>query len=261
MIAAGVVLQIIVAVVGLASIVTGAELFALRSLYRRGGALDAEILGCRELQIARLRLSTPSLLAATQCLLGVGLVVSVWISLLRGVVALLLAAVTLIAFRQVPFGRDGSDDMSLILVPPVAVAWAFQGPFIKIALVFVAAQLMLAYLASGVAKVASPVWRSGRATAAILRTATYGNAGVAGMLVRWRLGRLADWGTIVAECSLPFMFLWGGPTTMVAAVAAVLFHFGIAIVMGLNRFALWFIAAIPAAVWVGDTVRLGTAFR
>jgi len=142
--------------------------------------------------------------------------------------------------------------MALIILPPLAMASLPIAPSdsIKLVFLFVAAQLMLAYLASAGAKAAGAKWRNGTAVAQILSTRDYGLERRDLFESDHPLFLVAAWGTIAFEFALPLAFLLGGPLLPFALVAGVTFHIGIAMTMGLNRFLLWFVAAYPAATWV-----------
>jgi hypothetical protein len=166
----------------------------------------------------------------------------------------LLAFLAVHVVRTTGFGLEGSDEMAIIILIPLAVASLPGAPdsFVRLALLFVAAQLLLAYLASAGAKAVGRKWREGSAVAQILSTQDYGlgrrdlfSSGSA--LFRWM-----SWGTIAFEFALPLSLLLGGPLIPLAVLAGVAFHATIGMTMGLNRFFPWFIAAYPAAIWASS---------
>lgn len=157
----------------------------------------------------------------------------------------------LLAFRQ-RYGEDGADQMNLI----VSVALVLTvGPFqsdtaLRIGLAFIAAQLVLSYASAGIAKVVSPVWRSGRAVGLVVDTATYGSRQAGAVLRRWpRLGYLLTWAVIVFEVSFVAMVFLPWPWVMVPLAVGATFHASIALVMGLNNFLPAFLSTYPAMLY------------
>lgn len=150
------------------------------------------------------------------------------------------------------FGTDGSDQMATVVaigllvasVPSSTSHWALLG------FGFIGAQSCLAYLASGLAKATSPVWRDGTAIYGIMNTGAYGHAALARLLRHnARLCLLLCWGVITFETAFPAsLFL---PSRIVLGVFAVgiLFHIGNAFFMGLNTFLWSFVATYPS-VWM-----------
>jgi hypothetical protein len=115
------------------------------------------------------------------------------------------------------------------------------------------AQLCVSYAASGLAKLISSDWRSGRAMELILRTDIYGGTWFA-RLVRSHpnFGKIMTWYTIVWESTYPAVYLLDPRRARLVLLIAKCFHFGIAYAMGLPRFFWAFGAAHPAAEYVID---------
>jgi hypothetical protein len=151
-----------------------------------------------------------------------------------------------------PFGADGSDVMMRTLTITVAIGLLFADHpvIVRAALVFIAAQLCLAYGSSGVAKLFGRPWRTGDAVHGILHTA-FGHPGVMrSALDRWpRLGKLLTWLVIAIEIAFPVGIVLGSWVALSALVAVAALQVGIAVSMGLNRFTPWFVAAFPATAW------------
>ncbi len=183
---------------------------------------------------------------------GIMLVPAALASTAEWVPLLVLTILAVQVARRAGFGLEGSDEMALILLPPLAMASlpAMPGDFIKLVFFFVAAQLVLAYLASAGAKAAGAKWRNGTAVAQILSTRDYGLERPDLFESDHPIFRAGSWGTIAFEFTLPVAFIMGGPLLPVALVSGVIFHVGIAATMGLNRFLPWFVAAYPAVAWV-----------
>ena len=149
------------------------------------------------------------------------------------------------------YGSDASDQMHTIVWSGLLVFLASPSDSIKdLALAFIAAQLLLSYVTSGITKVLSPVWRSGEAVGLIVRTESYGNRHACKLIERFHLSRPLSLGTMVLEVAAPLLVLMGPRTTIVLLCCGVLFHLGNAIVMGLNSFVWSFTACFPAVLYV-----------
>jgi hypothetical protein len=150
-------------------------------------------------------------------------------------------------------GFDGSDQMHTIIWSGLLLFLASASDSLKdLALGFIAAQLILAYVTSGIAKLLSPLWRSGNAVGLIVRTESYGNEAASGLIQRLRLSAPLSWATMVLEIVGPFSALMGPRATMGFILSGVAFHLGNAIVMGLNSFVWSFIACFPAVYYVSE---------
>jgi hypothetical protein len=157
---------------------------------------------------------------------------------------------SLIITLRTPFGLEGSDQMILILTGSLIVS-SLVPAAAEIAALFIGAQLCLAYVTAGVAKLASPEWRTGTALVAVMATQSYGHPGVARLLATVPLmSFLTSWMIMVWEATVPLCLVL--PLSWAAAilVCGVLFHLTNAIVMGLNNFAISFLAGYPALIWM-----------
>jgi hypothetical protein len=182
---------------------------------------------------------------------GLGLFLFGWDPLLRFLCLVILAYVVVQVAAKIHFGREGSDEIALVIVLPLALSsMPASTVFIeRLALAFIAAQLALAYIASASAKVIGEKWRDGRAIAQILSTRDYGIARRQLYHTNSLVFRALAWGTIAFEFALPLLFFLGGPLLIVALLSGIVFHTGVALTMGLNRFLPWFLSAYPAAAW------------
>ena len=115
---------------------------------------------------------------------------------------------------------------------------------------FIAAQSVLSYFSSGVAKLVSPVWRSGDAIVGILRTETFGNPKLATFLKdRPAAAKSLCWLTILFECCFPIVLVVPSPYPWFIVAAGLGFHVGVALVMDLNAFVWAFLATYPAILF------------
>jgi len=147
---------------------------------------------------------------------------------------------------------NGSDQMQVMLLVSLIVFYASPGTPARIAAFwFIALQLILAYVTAGVVKLQSPAWRQGVAVKSVLNTAQYGNKTISSWMVKAPLlSRVLCWSVIGFECCF-FLLIFAGPQAcLIFIVCGTIFHFMIAVNMGLNGFFWTFIATYPAVLWV-----------
>lgn len=167
-----------------------------------------------------------------------------------------LAAITLVVHLllhlRFVYGFDGSDQMQTVVWASVLVVVA-TGPSsvaAEAAVIFLAAQALLSYATSGIAKVVSPIWRSGRAVEQILLTSSYGSRRIGHLVRRYRISAPLSWGTVAFEVFGPLLLLTGWDGAAAFVTIGVAFHVGIALAMGLNTFVWAFAASYPAVLYV-----------
>jgi hypothetical protein len=176
--------------------------------------------------------------------LGVGTVVGIGCALVC-----LLANGYLRVRRQI--GGSGAEQLTFIVLVTFALVILTGGGenVRRLGDRFIAAQVILAYFASGVAKLISPVWRHGAAMTGIFATEGYGT---------WRLAQLMSalpwldkgicWSVIGWELSFPVILIAPEPVMVALLGIGVLFHVSCAVMMGLNRF-VWAFCGCYSAVW------------
>lgn len=169
-----------------------------------------------------------------------------------------IVAVGIVMFWRAPLGLDGSDQMSLITFAAVAVYKFFPGDVhvAHASLWFIAIQGCLSYFVAGIAKVVSPVWRSGEAVRRILSTRTYGSS-TSAALVKGRDGTciVLSWLLMLFECTFPLALAFGQTGFAVFAVLGICFHITNAVIMGLNTFVWAFVATYPAIFFCAVRLR------
>lgn len=173
----------------------------------------------------------------------------------HGGVSLALWATSLLVnvrFRGTTNG--GSDMMLMVVLSALTVAHAAPNTewVRRAALLYVAAQSFMSYFVAGVAKLASPAWRDGRAVRSFLATPHFA---VPPILVRSLLAparlRAVSWGVMAFECAIPLAVT--RPLACAAyLVVALGFHIGNAWAFGLNRFVLAWAASWPALLYVSS---------
>ncbi len=160
-------------------------------------------------------------------------------------------------WRRGGYGDDGSDQMNAIILLTIFLT---VGPhstpvILQIGLWFIALQACLSYTTAGVAKLVSPIWRSGDAIYKIFNTSAYGLRQVADVLEhrRW-LNLFLCWTVILVETLFPLALLLPEPWGWTFIAWGVLFHLLNAIIMGLNSFLWAFLATYPAIVYTSSQV-------
>jgi hypothetical protein len=248
------VLDVTAVLLAVATIVTALEFIALRGEFRRYGLFDPQVMYAGSSSVLTRHLTRVSYprLAGVQLILPVLVVLCIALDVSPALPLVALAITTVLRTSLLRYGGEGADHMAQVVTTSAAIAFAFSGNNAvgEIALVFIAAQLSLAYGASGVAKLFGRAWRSGAAVGGVLHTA-FGHAGIVrSSLDRWpAAGRLLSWAVIGLEVLFPVGILLGGWVALGALAAIATLQLTIAVLMGLNRFALWFFAAFPATVW------------
>lgn len=171
----------------------------------------------------------------------------------RTATAVTSTAVANLTAQRNPYGRDGSDQMQRVIQGYDAISALVVDPeraddlFLRA----VNAQLAISYAASGLIKLVSSDWRSGRAFAGVMRTSMYGDPRVSRLLDRFPfLGTLVCWQTILWETAFPVIYLLPDRLSRPTLAFAKVFHLAIGHFMGLPRFVWAFSATHPAAEYV-----------
>lgn len=217
------------------------EFYSVRGLKPLNPAFAAQ--GTLSILILRLAASAGILLSARHAVLMTS--------------ALILALSSLLFNLRMPVGRDGSDQMNVLIIGPACMAMLCNRHVAYTSvLLFVAAQASLAYTTSGVAKLISPVWRSGDALPQILSTLSYGNQRAAQFLHSHHvLSLILSWVVISFEAGFLLAFLIGPRATLVMLLFGAVFHLSCAVLMGLNCFLWSFVATYPAILFSSLYVR------
>jgi pimeloyl-ACP methyl ester carboxylesterase len=178
---------------------------------------------------------------------------------------LVLSGTSPLLYPRHVYGTDGTDQVSLLVQAATTVARAGdRNPqLVDACLWFISMQATLSYTAAGVAKVASPTWRSGEALTGIMRTRTYGDSHVWRMLRSYpRTGRAVSAGVLALESLFPLVYAARGRLARPMVFAAGAFHVANARVMGLGRFVPAFGSTYPALLYTaGPAVRRDTEGR
>jgi hypothetical protein len=174
--------------------------------------------------------------------------VGAWVGIIAALLCLLFNSYLRVR-RQI--GGSGADQLTCIVLVTFGLVMLAGGSTVarRIGDAFIAAQVILAYAAAGVAKSISPVWREGRAMAGILSTEGYGVPTLAYLLIKHpEIDKFLCWSVMLWEISFPLVLVVPKPVMVGILGIGVLFHLSCALLMGLNRFVWAFCGCYPA-VW------------
>ncbi|MGW1974340.1 alpha/beta fold hydrolase [Streptomyces sp. NPDC001889] len=169
----------------------------------------------------------------------------------RGAAGLCLAVSGALLSPRHVFGAEGSDQVVALVQGATGAAGLVRSDAAKDALVwYVAAQANLAYATSGWVKLLGREWRDGTALSGVLRTRTYGHAGLWARARRHPgAARLLTRSVVALECGFPLLYTCGGRPARPVITAMVLFHSVNAHVMGLPRFLTAFGSMLPLVAY------------
>jgi hypothetical protein len=165
----------------------------------------------------------------------------------------LLATQGYISLRTGGMGLIGADPMTFIVCGSalLGTAVARTPQSARAGLWFVALQACLGYVVAGVAKLAAPKWRSGRALVVVLSTYTYGSPKLHGYLrARPNLVLAMCWAVMLWETSFPLVLVLPPAAACGLLGLGILFHLQIAALMGLNLFVFAYPATYAAILAV-----------
>jgi Vitamin K-dependent gamma-carboxylase len=161
---------------------------------------------------------------------------------------LLCLSQILVCIRFRGASNGGSDSLSVVLTSALSlpVLCGKTALTVQAALLYIAAQVTLSYVISGLVKLRQPDWRSGEALCHfILSSALGAPPAVARLVSHARAAQLLSWGAIGFECLFPLA--WLSPGLCLGFLACgVGFHAANVGLFGLNRFFWAWIAGYPA---------------
>mmetsp|Transcript_23535 Transcript_23535/g.41569 ORF Transcript_23535/g.41569 Transcript_23535/m.41569 type:complete len:270 (-) Transcript_23535:762-1571(-) len=250
---------------GVSATVKAFEVAALGEALEEGGALYWPVVGAEWLKatplngmLGQMYRRNGMFFLGALALLCTASIITVFfqsqdVTTLRVIAVVLFGCHVALYYRQ-DLGTDGADQMSFIISCTVLLCFAFSTneTIHLIGILFIAAQLCIAYLASGISKLFSKSWRSGEAASGVLSTVTYGNSLTRAHIKNHKtLALLICWATILWESLFPAIFFFDGTLFLIGIACAGLFHVMVATIMGLNAFIWAFGAAYPAVIYVG----------
>lgn len=204
-------LDLTVRLAAVGATISGVETIVDRGAYRGSGPFGADVF-----QILR-GFRPPAVLDVWPAIVGLAAIQTTAAALLvmngplglMGRVALVAVTIssTLIRWRRV-LGSDGAEQLTAIIFISATLALLPGSNDIRIgmAVAFVGAQAVLAYVTAGLAKLVSPVWRAGTAVPAIVNTYGHGLPLATRLFDRHPvLGRYAGWAVMTFELLFPFV--------------------------------------------------------
>ena len=215
--------------------------------HMRAASSSKSVMGCAWRLLRSERLSYG--LAWLRLWLFLWLLFSAIISAPSGGAALALAILLTVEMSLRAIGADGADQMTVLICAAVAVGTLIPSPNAPLlALMFLTAQIGLAYVTAGVAKLWSPDWMREGVLAKILNTETYGHRLAARFLsTHRRVDRAMSAGIGVMEVAIPLLCLMPSHASLIIGLSiGFSFHLGCALLMGLNNFVWAFVATYPA---------------
>jgi hypothetical protein len=151
------------------------------------------------------------------------------------------------------YGTDGSDQLTNIIMLTICIAMlpGLSGSGKTIAICFIAFQAELSYVTSGAYKFISPGWKNGDYLRDILSTASYGNKYAKKFFdsipISYIIGSFC---IIFGELLFGLCFLFPPDLCLVTLAIGILFHFSVALIMGLNTFLWAFVSTYPAIYFI-----------
>ena len=147
-------------------------------------------------------------------------------------------------------GGDGSDQVSGITILTALLAKTMPNDErVQEACVrLIAYQSCLAYAASGIVKMTSPTWRSGRSIKGVLRTEAFGDQWLYQNVIKRHpaIPFIISWSVMLGEVAFPLVLI--APRSIAKSILAITtsFHLANARFMGLPRFVWAFASTYPA---------------
>ncbi len=160
----------------------------------------------------------------------------------------LLAGSFLRSLRFLGSLNGGSDSMGMVILLPLAAGSVFGNhPALKLgALYWIGIQGILSYFLSGIHKARNPLWWRGEGLGEFLKTSRVGVRGFMGgaLIPTWML-KWISMGVLFFELAFPLALI--GPDSAVVFLGmGALFHLGVFMQFGLNRFFWIWISCYPA---------------
>lgn len=152
-------------------------------------------------------------------------------------------------------GSDVLSGLSLLCLGLAALERG-EGALAHGALAYLGVQTTLSYFIAGVAKLKEAGWRNGRALSHFAGLAKYGVPVWARALIARPVVALgASWVVLLFECSFP-LALVSARVAVVYLALGVGFHLANALLFGLNRFLLAWLAVYPVLLWLSEWLGL-----
>lgn len=153
----------------------------------------------------------------------------------------------------------GSDTMTLLTLFCLSVSagarlfWSEGPPIAEGAMAYLGLQTALSYVIAGIVKLRSSDWRRGRLLQNMVFLSSYPVPVPVQNFLRSRpsLVPVIAWSVLIFELSFALAVV-SGPWLLCWMALALLFHFGNAAVLGLNRFTWAWLASYPALLFLSQ---------
>lgn len=166
---------------------------------------------------------------------------------------LALVLTSLMINYRSPFGQDGSDQMSTIVIIVLFLYHINPQNLIiaEVGIWFIALQSLLSYFTAGFFKSKGDKWTTNpTAVFLIFNTSTYGSKPIAGYLQNKQQAiTFLTWSTVAVEVLFPAVLFTGYPGMIIFLGWGLGFHLMNALVMGLNSFLWAFLATYGAIIY------------
>lgn len=223
------------------------ELLVVRAAFRPGGALGSDLTGLVRGRMTPAILGPRAFEIVAALRLAGGLALPVAGGASAAVLLVILGCTILLSVAS--GGGDGADKIALVACAAallIALGLLLGDRLLCLAgLAWGAGQVVIAYVTSGVAKLASRVWRDGSALAAAMTSYRSGHPVAAAVVRRRPAARALAWGVMLVETLFPLALVAPPPVCLAILATLGAFHAATAIVMGLNTYPWAFIATYP----------------
>lgn len=156
----------------------------------------------------------------------------------------------LISYRRVD-GYNGGDSMAKVVLLTGAICFLSQSnEILKVGLIFISFQLILAYTTPGLLRLFDSNWRNGKKLMYILRMETFSKKYVYDFFnKRKALIPLTAIAIVIFESFFGLSIFLPFNLLLFVLILGFIFHLTNAIVMGLNTFLWAFVGSYPAFIW------------
>lgn len=156
-------------------------------------------------------------------------------------------------FFRLPYALDGGDQMILFVMICFFIMLLDDGSgrYIRLGAAAISLHAAISYFTSGVAKISSPIWRSGDALQSIMSSGEFGNNLLSKLLFDNRkLSKAISWFVMVMHITVAIFIIAGGIFIYPAIAISTAFHIAVAISMRLNNFVFAFGSAMPSIYFI-----------
>jgi hypothetical protein len=181
-----------------------------------------------------------------------------WAGLNAGLPLLILILSQVLLTYRCRLGGEGGDQMTTIMLIMAFLPQVTPNDHMvaNLAALFVGAQILLSYVASGSAKLFGPLWRRGEALAEIMGHFQFGHYWLMGQLRAYPVVcQIICLSVIAFQLSFPLFFVLPEPYAYIYLIGGVAFHVGIAYFMRLYLFVLTFLGTYPCLIFTREIFR------